>query len=170
MNRNWGKIENERLVYFDGQMRDGDTWIVAPTAADFARFGWLPVVDEPAPTPPDGYHYEPRGPVEKDGAIVRVTWELVANPPPPPRRWSRFTVKGALADAHLLPAAKQFLAAYELKPDYTALEAFTDVDYIEEGYGGLETWNALLNGAAGALGKTRAEIDAFLDQLPTEAN
>ena len=104
MNRNWGKSENERLVYFDGQMRDGDTWIVAPTAADFARFGWLPVIDEPAPTPPEGYHYEPRGPVEKDGAIVRVTWELVEDPPSPPRIFSCLYLEAALLKRGLLPA------------------------------------------------------------------
>jgi hypothetical protein len=33
---------------------------------------------------------------------------------------------------------------------------------------GAEAWNALLDGAAKALGKTRAEIDAFLDAIPTE--
>jgi len=87
---------------------------------------------------------------------------------PPPRRWSRLTIKGALADAHLLPAARTFLSAYEIKPDYPALEAFSDCNYIEEFYGGAEKWNQLLDGAAQALGKTRAEVDAFLDSLPTE--
>jgi hypothetical protein len=106
-----------------------------------------------------------RSPVPR---CIRRVWEVVANPPPPPRRWTRFAIKGALADARLLPAVKAFLGAYELKPDYTALEAFTDVDYIEEFYGGEETWNALLDGAAVALGKTRAEIDAFLANIPTE--
>lgn len=94
-------------------------------------------------------------------------------PPPPdpvpaPRRWSRLSIKGALADAHMLPAAKEFLSAFEVKPDYSAWEALTDCDYIEEFYGGDERWNALLNGAAQALGKTRAEIDAFLDAIPQE--
>jgi hypothetical protein len=97
-----------------------------------------------------------------------MTWEIVADPPPPPRRWSRFAIKGAIADAHLLPQVKAFLSAFELKPDYSALEAFTDVDYIEEFYGGKEVWNALLDGAADALGKTRDEINAFIDSIPTE--
>lgn len=87
---------------------------------------------------------------------------------PAPRRWSRLTIKGALADAHLLPAARTFLAAYEIKPDYSALEALSDCNYIEEFYGGAEKWGALLDGAAQALGKTRAEVDAFLDSLPEE--
>lgn len=90
-------------------------------------------------------------------------------PKPPPRRWSRLSVKGALADAHLLPAARAFLAAYEIKPDYPALEAFSDCNYIEEFYGGAEKWNSLLDGAAQALGRTRADIDAFLDSIPVEA-
>ena len=49
-----------------------------------------------------------------------------------------------------------------------AWEALSDCDYVEEGFGGSEAWNALLNGAAVALGKTREEIDAFLDAIPTE--
>ena len=69
----------------------------------------------------------------------------------------------------MLPAAKAFLSAFEVKPDYTAWEALTDCDYIEEGYGGQEKWNLLLDGAAQALGKTRAEIDAFLAQILQEA-
>lgn len=51
---------------------------------------------------------------------------------------------------------------------YTAREALTDCDYIEEGFGGAEAWSALLDGAADALGKTRSEIDAFLGAIPTE--
>lgn len=132
--------------------------------------GWYPVVKVlPKPAPGEGeelaYSYTVRedGKVYKEYFLVPKGWE-----PTRPRKWSRFTIKGALADAHLLPAAKAFLGAYELKPDYSALEAFTDVDYIEEFYGGMEKWNALLDGAAGALGKTREEIDAFLDALPTE--
>jgi hypothetical protein len=68
----------------------------------------------------------------------------------------------------MLDAARQFLSATEIATGYTAWEALTDCDYIEEGFGGAEKWNALLDGAAVALGKTREEIDAFLDAIPTE--
>ena len=166
-----------------------------PTEAEYNERGYYRVVDNPPPSdPPQGYHYEPRGwetveklkssEVEKlDGegeenfstsqpfnssTCIKRVYELVQDPPAPPRRWSRLSIKGALADAHALPAARQYLSSVEIKPDYTAWEALTDCDYIEEGYGGSESWSALLDGAAVALGKTRAEIDAFLDAIPTE--
>jgi hypothetical protein len=56
----------------------------------------------------------------------------------------------------------------EIATGYTAWEALTDCDYIEEGYPDATRWAALLDGAAQALGKTRAEIDAFLDAIPAE--
>ena len=126
---------------------------------------YLPVVDE-CPTT-DAAHYAVATGWTRDGDTWRRVYE-VRELPPPPRRWTRLAIKGALADAHMLPAAKAFLSAFEIKPDYTAWEALTDCDYIEEGYGGPEKWNAVLDGAAQALGKTRAEIDAFLMNIPTE--
>ena len=104
MNRNYGKLENGRLVYFDGTLRDGDTYIVAPTAADFRRFGWLPIVDERPTSPaPDGHHYAPTGWNEAGGAIRRV-YALVEDPPPPPRVFSCLDLEAALLKRGLLPA------------------------------------------------------------------
>ena len=94
--------------------------------------------------------------------------------PPPdertatPRRWTRLSIKTALANAGMLAAARTFLSSAEVATGYSAWEALTDCDYIEEGFGGDEKWNALLDGAAQALGKTRAEIDAFMEAIPTE--
>jgi hypothetical protein len=68
----------------------------------------------------------------------------------------------------MLDAARQFLSASEVATGYTAWEALTDCDYIEEGYPDATHWAATLDGAAQALGKTRAEIDAFLAAIPTE--
>lgn len=130
--------------------------------------GWWPVEKvRPKPIPAEGeelaYTYT------VDAGVARKEYFLVPRGSRVgPRRWTRFAIKGALADAHLLPAAKEFLATFEIKPGYTALEAITDVNFVEEGYGGDELWNALLNGAAQALGKTRAEVDAFMDALPEE--
>lgn len=149
---------------------DGST-IVNPSAEQNAelRNAYPKGDDAPMPEPQEGKVVEYAGyELGETDNLWHKQWTLVDAPPPPPRRWTRFAIKGALADAHLLPAAKAFLGTYELKPDYTALEAFTDVDYIEEGYGGSEAWNALLDGAASALGKTRAEIDTFLDNVPVE--
>lgn len=127
---------------------------------------YLPIVDEPPQT--DAAHYAVAvGWAEQGGEIVRQ-YEVRAYPPPPPRRWSRLAIKTALAQAGMLEAARQYLSATEIAQGYTAWEALTDCDYIEEGYGGPEKWNAILDGAARALGKTRAEIDTFLDALTTE--
>ena len=137
-------------------------------------------VDTAAPSnpAPEGFHYEPKEEGMEDGEIVhkwqvrngaiRINWGLVPNPPPPPRRWTRLSIKTALAQAGILPPVYGFLQTVEIANGYMAWEALSDCDYVEEGFGGSEAWNALLNGAAVALGKTREEIDAFLDAIPTE--
>lgn len=150
--------------------RDWDTYETKtnPTAADYAQMGWLPLMDAAPVDPPDGQHYEHNGEIVRDGDGYKWVYVLVPNPPPPPRRWTRLSIKCALADAHLLPAAQSYLTELLVKPDYPAWAALSDCDYIEEGFGGAEAWNALLDGAALALGKTREEIDAFLAAIPTE--
>ena len=121
---------------------------------------------EPAPA---GYHYEAQGYVmDAEAAIIRRVYALVADPPPPPRRWSRLAIETALAQADMLDAADAYLAQVPIVGTLTAARAFSRCDYIEEGYPTSERWNALLDGAASALGKTRAEIYAFLDAIPTE--
>ena len=175
MNRNFGKLNGGAIEYAPDTLTIEGRKVYNPKAVHYRIAGYLPV-DTAAPSEPapEGYHYEPRGweifdddrsPVPR---CIRRVWEVVANPPPPPRRWSRLSIKTALATAGMLDAARQFLSATEIATGYTAWEALTDCDYIEEGFGGDETWNALLNGAAVALGKARAEIDAFLANIPTE--
>lgn len=172
MNRNYGKVDSGHNIIYAPDMvaHDGRSYI-NPRKEDMAAADdgpWLPVTESaPSDPAPEGCHYEPRDWEVADGVIKR-TWELVANPPPSPRRWTRLSIKTALAQAEMLDAARQFLSATEIATGYTAWEALTDCDYIEEGYGGAEKWNALLNGAATALGKTREEIDAFLNAIPTE--
>lgn len=140
-----------------------------PKAVHCKIAGYLPLSpaypDDPAP---EGKHYERTGKIEPNGDGYRWAYMLVDDPPAPPRRWTRLSIKTALAQAGMLDAAKAFLSATEIATGYTAWEALTDCDYIEEGFGGAEAWNALLDGAAVALGKTRAEIDAFLANIPTE--
>jgi hypothetical protein len=168
INRNFGKLIEGAITYAPSVLvLDGRT-ILNPNAESYAAAGYLPVVDAAPSVPPrEGYHYTPDGWEERDGAIRRV-WREEANPPPPPRRWTRLSIKTALAQAGMLDAVRQFLSASEIATGYTAWEALTDCDYIEEGYPDAEKWNALLDGAAVALGKTREEIDAFLDAIPTE--
>lgn len=153
--------------------RDWDTYETKtkPEREDYAKMGWLKLDNGYAPSDPapDGKHWERTDKIEPNGDDgYKWVYTLVDNPPPPPRRWTRLSVKCALADAHLLPAAQSYLTELLVKPDYPAWAALSDCDYIEEGFGGDEAWNALLDGAANALGKTREEIDAFLDDIPTE--
>ena len=128
---------------------------------------YLPIVEEPPTT--DAAHYAVATGWTRDGETWRRVYEVRAYPPPPPRRWTRLAIKTALAQAGMLAAARQFLSATEIAQGYTAWEALTDCDYIEEGYPDATRWAALLDGAANALGKTRAEIDAFLAKIPHES-
>ena len=168
INRNFGKLIEGAITYAPSVLvLDGRT-ILNPNAESYAAVGYLPVVDAAPSVPPrEGYHWAADGWEEREGAIRRV-WREEADPPPPPRRWTRLSIKTALATAGMLDAARQFLSASEIATGYTAWEALTDCDYIEEGYPDAEKWNALLDGAAQALGKTREEIDAFLANIPTE--
>ena len=168
INRNFGKLTGGELTYAPRSLVIDGREIWNPRAETYAQAGYLPVVEaSPSEPPREGYHYTPDGWDERDGSIRRV-WREEANPPPSPRRWTRLSIKTALAQAGMLDAARQFLSATEIATGYTAWEALTDCDYIEEGYPDAEKWNALLDGAAVALGKTREEIDAFLDAIPTE--
>ena len=160
-------------VYAPAYIMVGGRLKLHPTAEDYAEHNppcW-PVEDEPPSDPaPAGYHYERTGKyaMSPDGQAVLAQYALVQDPPPPPRRWSRLSIKTALAQAEMLAAARQYLSAVEIATGYTAWEALTDCDYIEEGFPTAERWGAILDGAASALGKTRAEIDAFLATIPTE--
>lgn len=158
-----GSLERLKLpVVIDGHQR------LHPSPAQAAQLGAYPRNDNaPAPTPPEGKVAVPDSWEVQDGEWVR-TYTYEDAPPPPPRRWSRLTIKTALAQSGMLAAARAYLAGVEVAPGYMAAEALTDCDYIEEGYPTAERWGAILDGAAQALGKTRAEIDAFLDSLPTE--
>lgn len=162
----YGTLTDNKLHPAPRAVRIGGAVVCNPTDAQYEASGYKRVVDTPPQT--DAAHYAvPTGWAEQGGEIVRQ-YEVRELPPPPPRRWSRLAIKTALAQAGMLAAARQFLASVEIATDYTAWEALTDCDYIEEGFGGQEKWAALLDGAANALGKTRAEIDAFLDAIPQE--
>lgn len=161
-------------VYAPAYIMVGGRLKLHPTAADYAAHTppcW-PVVDvTPSPdTAPVNHHWEARGWTrDAERQMFVRQYEAVQDPPPPPRRWSRLSIKTALAQAEMLSAARTFLESVEIATGYTAWEALTDCDYIEEGYPTAERWGAILDGAASALGKTRAEIDQFLATIPTEA-
>lgn len=174
---NYGTIIANQLYHAPCAFMLHGAMVTNPKADHFAALNvererqglppYIPIVDEPPTT--DAAHYAvPTGWAEQGGEIVRQ-YEVRAYPPPPPRRWSRLAIKTALAQAGMLSQALAYLAQVEIATGYSAAEALQDCDYIEEGYGGAEAWASLLDGAANALGKTRAEIDAFLDAIPQEA-
>lgn len=164
----YGTLVDNKLHPAPRAVRIGGAVVCNPTDAQYEAAGYKRVVDErPSQPASNGYHYEAQGWAELGGVIQRV-YAAIQDPAPPPRRWTRLAIKTALAQAGMLAAARQFLSETEIAQGYTAWEALTDCDYIEEGFGGTEAWAALLDGAAQALGKTRAEIDAFLDSSPPE--
>ena len=149
---------------------DGRT-IVNPTAEQYAtlRDAYPKGEDAPMPEPQEGkvavYGGYALG--ETDN-LWHKQWALVDAPPPPPRRWTRLAIETALAQAGMLDAMDAYLAQVTVVGTLTAARAFSRCDYIEEGYPDATRWAALLDGAAQALGKTREEIDMFLDAIPTE--
>ena len=169
MNRNFAKPRADMTPEFAPDVLEiNGRKVYNPKAVHCKIAGYLPLSPDYPVDPPEGKHYERTDKIERDGDGYKWVYVLVDNPPPPPRRWTRLSIKTALAQAEMLDAARQFLSSTEIATGYTAWEALTDCDYIEEGFGGAEAWNALLDGAAVALGKTREEIDAFLANIPTE--
>lgn len=163
---NYGTLIDNILHPAPLAVRIGASVVCNPTDAQYEAAGYKRVVDTPPTT--DSAHYAvPTGWAEAGGEIVRQ-YDVREYPPPPPRRWTRLAIKTALAQAGMLTLALDYLAIVEIAPGYSAEAALTDCDYVEEGFPNAERWNALLDGAAQALGKTRAEIDAFLDNIPQE--
>lgn len=159
------KVEPNHIVTADGAT------IVNPSAEQYAtlRDAYKKGADAPMPEPQEGKVVEYAGyELGETDHLWHKQWTLVDAPPPPPRRWSRLAIETALAQANMLDAADAYLAQVPIVGTLTAARAFSRCDYIEEGYPTAERWNALLDGAASALGKTRAEIDAFLAAIPTE--
>ena len=168
INRNFGKLTGGELTYAPRSLVIDGREIWNPRAETYAQAGYLPVdMAAPSVPPREGYHYTPDGWEERDGAIRRV-WREEANPPPPPRRWTRLDILTALGESDMFDAAVAYLNSIEVKPHITAWLGLNTANYIEEGYPNAEAWSALLDGAASALGKTREEIDAFLANIPTE--
>ncbi len=162
----YGTLIDNQLHPAPRAIRIGASVVCNPTDAQYEAAGYKRVVDTP-PTVDAAHYAVPTGWAEQGGEIVRQ-YEVRAYPPPPPRRWSRLAIKTALAQAGMLAAARQYLSATEIATDYTAWEALTDCNYIEEGYPDAEKWDAILDGAAATLGKSREEIDEFLSAIPTE--
>lgn len=142
------------------RVRDRDTTetVLFPTAADYARAGYLPVVDDyPSEPAPEGYHYEAISWTEFNDAIRRV-YAPVQNPPPAPRRWSSLAVKRVLEARGSWGEVKGLIEAANLYDD------FLMADYIAEDD------DAFIAARAEAVRLYGEEtVAAILDSIPREA-
>ena len=173
---NYGTLIDNQLQLAPRAFMLHGSMVTNPKAEHFASLNverekkglppYLPIVDEPPQT--DDAHYAVPTGWTRDGETWRRVYEVRAYPPPPPRRWSRLAIKTALAQAGMLTVVKAYLESKYVGSNYSLWDALTDCDYVEEGYPTTDGWGLMLDGAAQALGKTRAEIDAFLDGIPAE--
>lgn len=139
--------------------RDWDTYETKtkPTAADYAQMGWLPLVDSVMPTPPEGKHWERNGKIYSFEDGYAWDYELVDNPPPPPRRWSSLAIKRVLDPRGSWDQIKGLLEAAGVYDD------FLMADYIAEDD------EAFLAARAEAVKLYGEEtVAAILDTIPTE--
>lgn len=170
MNRNFAKPREDMTPEFAPDILEiNGRKVYYPKAVHCKIAGYLPLSHDWPVDPPEGKHYDRTDKIERDGdGGYRWVYVLVDNPPPPPRRWTRLDILTALGESDMFDAAVAYLNSIEVKSHITAWLGLNTANYIEEGYPNAEKWNALLDGAAVALGKTREEIDAFLDAIPTE--
>ena len=168
-NRNFGKLDAEnRIVYAPVEVTIDGKITINPTAEHYAAAGYLPL-DNTKPEKLGVYFVSTEYGDLVGGRIVRRYDERpIVAPDPINRRWTRLKIKTALAMAGMIVKAEEYLSGVDIAPNYNAWQALSDCDYVEENWPQKETWNAVLDGAAEVFGKTRAEIDAFLDSIPTE--
>lgn len=92
--------------------------------------GYFPLVTPVQPEPREGYHYEAR--YTDDGDRIVTSWVEAENPPPPPRTFSKFKLKLAIANAGFLAQFEQMLAQVEVLPGYSGAAAFADAITLDE--------------------------------------
>lgn len=170
-NRNFGKLDAEnRIVYAPVEVTIDGKITINPTAEHYAAAGYLPI-DSTKPEKLGVYFISTEyGDLSEDGSHIvrRYDERPIVAPEPINRHWTKLKLKTALATAGWLAQVKAILGGIEIAPGYSAAEAFADCDYIEERWTDAERWDELLDAMAAALGKTREEIDAFLDNVPTD--
>jgi hypothetical protein len=133
INRNFGKLTGGELTYAPRSLIIDGREIWNPRAETYEQAGYLPVdTSAPSEPAPEGYHYEPRGweifdddrsPVARH---IRRVWELVANSPPPPRRWSSLAIK------RVLEARGSWAEVKAMLEEMNAYDDFLMADYIAE--------------------------------------
>lgn len=145
--------------------RDYDTWETKmwPTADDYAKMGWLRVVDEMPDEPPqDGYHWEAAGWKQWLGILKRV-YEQVVNPPAPPRVFSKINLETAVFKRGLLAKLDAFVDTQ------TITNEFGDIMPLRRAYNTAQTFREdhplfapYLEAAKSALGVDDETAEAIL--------
>ena len=158
-NKSFGKLASGRIEYAPDTLRNGDSYIVSPSGADYLARGWLPVVDEPpSEEPPQGYHYAATGWQENAGTIARV-YTLVIDPPAEPIRYSKLRLYAALVDAGLWDALESWLETQTIG-GINAYTAFSLAQNLSNDYPG---WDGYLAQIKSVLGLTDAQAEAILE-------
>lgn len=156
MNREWGRINEGAIEYAPDTFHDGDTYIVAPSPADYRQHDYLPNVDEPPKEPPPyGYHWEAGQWHEVEGRNV-LQYLAVQDPPPPPRVFRKSWLAQWIYAHGKWPAFQTFLAS----PDAQGIAFLWSVctEFDEDA----EQWPAALAAIKAALALTDAEAEAML--------
>ena len=108
--------------------------VLGPKDKHYEAAGYKRVVDEPPSDPaPKGYHYEARGYAEDESRIWRI-YETVANPPAPPRVFSKMKCVAALMKANVWGTVKAWIENAGLYDLYLAAQDFKeDNEYFMQG-------------------------------------
>ena len=77
MSMNYGKIENEKLIYAPHRIVLGDMQIFNPTPDQLTQAGYKPITETPMPEEPapEGQHYEAS--YADSGDTITQVWTLV---------------------------------------------------------------------------------------------
>lgn len=95
-----------------------------------ATLGFYPLDETPMPEARDGWHYEARYALTCSRIVQ--SWVEVENPPAPPRTFSKYKLKLAIADAGLLSQFEALLSSVEVRPGYSGAAAFADAVTLDE--------------------------------------
>ena len=160
-NRNFGRLNAEtgEIEYAPTSLTIGGRLVMNPQAAHYAQAGYLPVENAaPSEPAPDGYHYEARGYDEDESRIWRV-YETVANPPAPPRTFSKLKCVAALMEAGLWGTVKGYIEQAGLYDLYLAAQDFReDNEYFVRGEAALME----------SLSLTDNQVEAILQKCVSE--
>lgn len=96
--------------------------VVGDLPADYlATLGYYPLDESaPEPTPPDGYHAEPRYAYHHDETPTRIvrSWALVADPPPPPVDYSKRKLYRVFLARGVWPQVKAWMESQGVWEDW----------------------------------------------------